>query len=68
LDDDPLSGIRFVDCDAHFTEPADLGSARMPKSSRVRVPQLETINGESNWFLGDDLFTAMRRSPASGPM
>jgi predicted TIM-barrel fold metal-dependent hydrolase len=59
LDDDPLSGIRFVDCDAHFSEPADLWSARMPKSSRVRVPQLKTINGESNWYLDDELFTTM---------
>jgi predicted TIM-barrel fold metal-dependent hydrolase len=58
-DEDPLSGIRFVDCDAHFSEPADLWSARMPKSSRVRIPELRTVDGESNWYLGDELFTTM---------
>jgi predicted TIM-barrel fold metal-dependent hydrolase len=56
---DPLGGIWFVDCDAHFTEPPDLWSARMPASSNLRVPQLKTMNGESNWFLGDDLFAPM---------
>src|SRR5262249_10721893 len=59
LDDDPLSGIRFVDSDAHFSEPADLWSARMPKSGRVRVPELRTIDGQSNWFLGDELFMSL---------
>jgi predicted TIM-barrel fold metal-dependent hydrolase len=68
LADDPLSGIRFVDADAHFTEPADLWSARMPKSSRVRIPEIKTIDGQSNWYLGDELFSplggnSIRRGP-----
>ena len=68
LDDDPLSGIRFVDADAHFTEPADLWSAWMPKSSRVRIPQIKTIDGQSNWYLDDELFSplggnSIRRGP-----
>jgi uncharacterized protein len=57
--DDPLSGVRFVDADAHFSEPPDLWSSRMPASSRVRVPTLKTIGGESNWYLGDELFTSL---------
>jgi uncharacterized protein len=66
--EDPLSGVWFVDGDAHFSEPPDLWSARMPASSRVRVPKMKTVGGESNWYLGDELFTSLggnsvRRGP-----
>lgn len=56
---DPIDGTWFIDCDAHFSEPADLWSSRMAPSVRSRVPVLRTIDGESNWYLGDELFSSM---------
>lgn len=57
--DDPLSDIRFVDCDAHFSEPPDLWTSRMPRSLSSRAPVLKTVDGQSNWYLGDEIFASM---------
>src|SRR4051812_41335403 len=51
---DPLAGLHIIDCDAHFTEPPDLWSARVSKSMQHTVPQMRTIDGVSAWYLGDD--------------
>ena len=59
LDDDPLSGIHFVDSSAHFSEPVDMWSSGMSESSRVRVSQPKTIDGESDWYLGDEWFATV---------
>src|ERR1700678_1657834 len=51
---DPLEGIRIIDCDAHFTEPADLWSARVSASKQDSVPQMKTVDGVTAWYLNDD--------------
>jgi predicted TIM-barrel fold metal-dependent hydrolase len=56
-DIDPLQGIQFVDCDAHITEPLDLWTSRAPSSWLGRVPELRTINGQSGWYLHDELWS-----------
>ena len=43
--DDVLGDVKIIDCDAHFTEPADLWTSRVPASMRDRVPVQETVDG-----------------------
>jgi predicted TIM-barrel fold metal-dependent hydrolase len=49
--EDPLAGIRIIDSDAHFTEPADLWSSRAPASMKGRLPEQRTEDGLSAWYL-----------------
>jgi predicted TIM-barrel fold metal-dependent hydrolase len=48
---DPLEGVRIIDCDSHFTEPADLWTSRAPTAWRDRVPVQQTIDGITGWYL-----------------
>ncbi len=52
--EDSLEGIAIIDCDAHFTEPPDLWSARVPASMRSSVPEMRTIDGVTAWYLNGD--------------
>src|SRR5688572_20907198 len=67
-----LDGLHVIDCDAHFTEPADTWSARVPDSLKDQVPQLREVgDGLSAWYLNGDHFlgiggNTIRRSP-NGP-
>jgi predicted TIM-barrel fold metal-dependent hydrolase len=45
------SDMFMVDCDAHFTEPADLWTARVPTGLADRVPVLTEQNGRVSWYL-----------------
>ena len=45
---DLLDGIRIIDCDAHFTEPADLWTSRAPTSFKDRVPVQKTIDNATH--------------------
>jgi uncharacterized protein len=49
--DDVLTGLRIVDCDAHFTEPPDLWTSRAPASMKDEVPVMKTENGLTSWYL-----------------
>jgi uncharacterized protein len=51
---DPLAGIQIIDCDAHFTEPADLWTSRAPKELQGRVPVQKTIDGITHWYIEGD--------------
>jgi uncharacterized protein len=57
--DDPLHGILFVDTDCHFTEPPDLWSARIPATSRARVPKQKTVDGHTDWYMDDEQFAGL---------
>jgi len=54
---DPLfEGIKIVDCDTHFTEPADLWTARAPAGMKDKMPHVRRINDADQWFVGDKHF------------
>ncbi|MBV1687683.1 amidohydrolase [Novosphingobium sp. G106] len=54
---DPLfEGIKIVDCDTHFTEPADLWTANAPAGMKDKMPRVERIDGADQWFVGDKHF------------
>jgi predicted TIM-barrel fold metal-dependent hydrolase len=46
-----FEGMRIIDCDSHFTEPADLWLARAPAALKGRVPVQRTIDGITHWYL-----------------
>jgi len=56
---DPLNGISIIDCDAHFTEPADLWTSRAPASLKDRVPVQKTVDGRTSWYLDDELWASI---------
>ncbi|PEQ11580.1 amidohydrolase [Novosphingobium sp. PC22D] len=57
---DPLfEGIRIVDCDTHFTEPADLWTSHAPAGMKDKMPHVRRIDGADQWFVGDRHFGSM---------
>jgi predicted TIM-barrel fold metal-dependent hydrolase len=50
--------LMFVDCDSHWTEPADLWSSRVPASAQDRVPQLRKVEGRDCWILNDEVWAS----------
>ncbi len=54
---DPLfAGIKIVDCDTHFTEPADLWTANAPAGMKDRMPHVRRIDNADQWYVGDKHF------------
>ncbi|MDZ7791675.1 MAG: amidohydrolase family protein [Xanthomonadales bacterium] len=53
-----LDGIHIVDCDAHFTEPADLWTARAPATWADRVPVQRTVDGKTGWYLNGEMWAS----------
>lgn len=60
--------IKVVDIDSHYTEPADLWTARAPAKYRDQVPHIRTDDrGNEQWVVGGDIpfgplgFTVVRR-------
>lgn len=54
---DPLfQGIKIVDCDTHFTEPADLWTANAPAGMKDKMPHVRRIDGADQWYVGDTHF------------
>lgn len=51
-------GVRIVDCDAHWTEPADLWTSRAPAALRDRVPVQRTVDGYTAWYLGGEVWAS----------
>jgi predicted TIM-barrel fold metal-dependent hydrolase len=49
----------IVDCDAHFTEPIDLWSSRVPASMQESVPIQRTVDGLSGWYLDDESWASI---------
>ena len=57
---DPLfAGIKIVDCDTHFTEPADLWTANAPAGMKDKMPHVRRIAGADKWFVGDKDFGSL---------
>lgn len=56
---DVLDGVKIIDCDAHFTEPPDLWTSRVPDSLKDLVPVQKTIDGSTAWYLDDQLWCAI---------
>ena len=54
---DPLfAGIKIVDCDTHFTEPADLWTSNAPAGMKDKMPHVRRIDGADQWYVGDKHF------------
>lgn len=53
-----LVDVKIIDCDAHWTEPADLWSARVPKGLEDQVPYQKTVDGRTAWYLDDDVWAS----------
>jgi predicted TIM-barrel fold metal-dependent hydrolase len=67
-----LSGLRVIDCDAHFSEPPDLWTSRAPGGMKDRMPVMRTLeDGISAWYVGDQVFASTGgntiRKSARGP-
>jgi predicted TIM-barrel fold metal-dependent hydrolase len=53
-----IEGIKLIDCDAHWTEPADLWSSRAPASMQDRVPVQKTVDGRTAWYIQDQVWAS----------
>jgi predicted TIM-barrel fold metal-dependent hydrolase len=54
-----FKGIKIVDCDTHFTEPADLFTANAPARLKSKMPRVKRVNGVDFWFVGDRNFGSL---------
>ena len=54
-----LQGIKIVDCDTHFTEPADMYTSLAPARYKDKMPTVRRIDGVDRWFVGDRDFGSM---------
>ncbi|MEQ8263941.1 amidohydrolase family protein [Pseudohaliea sp.] len=52
---DTLEDIKIIDTDAHFTEPHDLWTSRVPASYKELVPHVKTVDGRQRWFVDNDV-------------
>jgi predicted TIM-barrel fold metal-dependent hydrolase len=57
--EDVLRDVRIIDCDAHFTEPAELWTSRAPKEFVDRMPILRTIDGITAWYIEGELWASI---------
>ncbi|MEI7546479.1 MAG: amidohydrolase family protein [Actinomycetota bacterium] len=51
--------MRIIDCDAHFTEPADLWTSRAPAHLVEHMPILRTVDGVSAWYMDGELWASV---------
>jgi predicted TIM-barrel fold metal-dependent hydrolase len=56
---DALKDVRIIDCDAHFTEPAELWTSRAPKHLVNRMPILRTVDGITAWYIEGELWASI---------
>ncbi len=49
--DGPLSGIKVIDVDTHWSEPPDLWTSRAPAKFKDIVPQIHEKDGARWWFI-----------------
>jgi len=57
---DPLfEGIKIVDCDTHFTEPADLWTANAPAGMKDKMPHVKRVGDDDMWYVGDKFFGSL---------
>ncbi len=47
---DPMfAGLKIVDCDTHFSEPADLWTANAPAGMKDKMPHVERVGDADKW-------------------
>lgn len=51
---DVIGDAKVFDADTHFTEPPDLWTSRAPAAYKDKVPHMETVDGQSSWFVEGD--------------
>lgn len=51
-----FTGIKVIDIDTHFTEPADLWTSRAPAAYKGMVPYVKRTNGVDQWYFNDQVF------------
>jgi predicted TIM-barrel fold metal-dependent hydrolase len=56
---DLLDGVRIIDCDSHFTEPADLWSSRAPAAMKDQIPVQKTVDGITSWYLDGESWASI---------
>jgi predicted TIM-barrel fold metal-dependent hydrolase len=49
-----LDRYRIIDTDAHYTEPPDLWTSRVPETMKEKVPHVKRVDGVDRWFVGGD--------------
>jgi predicted TIM-barrel fold metal-dependent hydrolase len=54
-----LRDVQIIDCDAHFTEPAELWTSRAPEHLLSRMPVLRTIDGITAWYIEGELWASI---------
>src|SRR5260221_11569823 len=47
-------GLKVIDTDTHFSEPANLWLSRAPRKMRDRMPQIKRRNGTPTWVIDGD--------------
>ncbi len=51
----PIDGLKVIDTDTHWSEPADLWTSRAPAAYVDRVPQLGERGGRRRWWFDGDI-------------
>lgn len=59
IDGTALRDIKIIDCDAHFTEPAELWTSRAPAHLVDRMPVLRTVDGITAWYIDGELWASI---------
>jgi predicted TIM-barrel fold metal-dependent hydrolase len=54
-----MTTVKIIDCDAHFTEPAELWTSRAPAHLLHRVPALRTVDGVTAWYIEGELWASI---------
>ena len=49
-----FAGLKIIDTDTHYTEPADHWTRNAPAKFKDRVPQARTADGVTKWFIDGD--------------
>ena len=49
--------IKIIDVDTHFTEKADLWSARLPDSMKARAPYMKRVGALDYWHIGETVIS-----------
>ncbi|WP_045877793.1 amidohydrolase family protein [Pseudofrankia sp. DC12] len=55
---DLLAGLKIIDCDAHWTEPPDLWTARVPASMKDQVPVQSFVEGMTLWSINGETWAS----------
>ncbi|WP_179220348.1 amidohydrolase family protein [Rhodococcus sp. NCIMB 12038] len=51
--------VKIIDCDAHLTEPSDLWTSRVPASMKSKMPQMETRDGFTAWYIDGEMWASI---------